>query len=259
MSTAVLDDQSWRSLSIEWVSAPVEAYLFACAVTDRVQLSGETLAMASDVVLRGMRDLLRREDSLSRDEEVGLAGELVVLVSLMKQSGASSALESWLGVYGEEHDFCLGSIDLEVKSTTSEERIHWITSATQLLPLPGRSLRLVSVQLSPKNGTSALTLPELAELAIETAEGRGSDVEDRLELVGYRRSDQDLYRTSWALRSSVLEYLVDEEFPRLTSVELAKIGPSTSLISEVSYRVHLGTLQACSDGAVEYVHTLEDL
>ena len=161
LSTTILEGTSWRSLSIEWVSTPVEAYLFACAVTDRVQLGGESLAKATDVVLRGMKDLLRREDSLSRDAEIGLAGELVVLISLMTQSGVSTALDSWLGVYGEEHDFSVTSTDLEVKTTTSEERAHWIASATQLLPVPGRPLRLVSIQLTPKNGKSALTLAEI--------------------------------------------------------------------------------------------------
>jgi hypothetical protein len=259
LSATNLDGKTWRSLSIEWVSTPVEAYLFACAVTDRVQLSGESLAMATDVVLRGMKDLLRREDSLSRDAEVGLAGELVVLISLMTQSGVNAALDSWLGVYGEEHDFSVPSADLEVKTTTSEERTHWIASATQLLPAPGRPLRLVSIQLTPKNGPSALTLAELARLAMERAEGRGSEVESRLESVGYRRSDQDLYRTSWALRSSVFEYLVDDSFPRLTSVELAKIGPLATLISEVSYRVHLESLQPCTETIVQYVSSLEHL
>ena len=259
VSNVTLEGQGWRSLSIEWVSTPVEAYLFACAVTDRVQLSGESLAKAADVVLRGMRDLLRRDDSLSRDAEIGLVGELVVLISLMAQISANDAIDAWLGVYGEEHDFCTSSGDLEVKTTTSEERTHWIASATQLLPVPGRSLRLTSIQITPKNGKGALTLPELTELAIERAEGQGSAVENKLELIGYRRSDQDLYRTSWALRSPVLEYLVTDDFPRLTSVELAKIGPSTSLISELSYRVHLASLPPCLDTVVDYVSNLEDL
>ena len=78
-------------------------------------------------------------------------------------------------------------------------------------------------------------------------------------MIGYRSVDQDLYRTSWALRSAVTEFAVDESFPRLTAVELARIGPLSDLISEVSYRVHLNGVQPCLETTVQYPTNLDEV
>ena len=253
-----LDGRSWGALTIEWLHSPVEPYLFACSICDRVQLHGDDLSSACDAVLRSMEELLRKERILSREEEVGLFGEIVILLSLQSMTGSKAALDAWMGANGEEHDFALPSMDLEVKSTRSEARTHWISSMRQLLPLPGRPLRLVSVQLTPKVGEGALTLSELAGLSIRRFRGHSRQLTEKLAMVGFHFEQVDVYSTKWALRDNILEFEIADSFPRITPIELQRIGIDVNAVPEVSYRVNLHPENACVDSSIDYPHSLQE-
>lgn len=238
------DSQSWNAVGATWVHSPFEAYLFVCDIIDRVQLMDETLATATDVVLQGMGALIRRQSSLSREAEIGLMGELLVLNRLIDTITANKALETWLGPDSEEHDFTLEAVDLEVKTTSSEERAHWITSAEQLTPARNRPLTLVSIQLTPKMGEASISLPNLVRLLKQRCEPHGQHLLDKLEGLGYADSDRDLYTTEWALRTSVACFTVDEAFPKITSGELSRLGLGSESIIGLRYRVSLANVQA---------------
>jgi|NGEPerStandDraft_6_1074524.scaffolds.fasta_scaffold113720_2 hypothetical protein len=254
-----LDNERWGAISVNWRTSPIEAYMFSCAVVDRIQIESLRLAEAVDVVVREMRDIMRREQTLERDAEVGLAGELIVLLSLIRSHHGRDAVDSWLGSSGEEHDFALPTVDLEVKTTTSEGRIHWIGSVRQLRGLPGRALRLVSIQLTPKVGEGSRTLGEIAGAAVSAAGARGGEVTSRLEAVGYFSSDSDLYRTSWALRDEILEFEVDAGFPRIIEDQLATLGLSLQTIVELRYRLCVDGLTHRLETTVPYMRVLEEL
>lgn len=256
-STRTLEGDEWGSLTIEWAQSPIEAYLFACAVTDRVQLQRDPLATAVDIVLREMRDIFRLQDALPREAEIGLFGELIVLLSLPSNRSLSALIDAWQGAQSEEHDFTLSDVDLEVKTTSAEERTHVISSLWQLEPVPGRQLRLVSIQVTPKTGQSSLTLPELVEIVLTRAGSRGSDLVEKLERVGYLIQDQDLYRTAWALRDSILEFVVDASFPKLTPSELQTLTVGANFISDVRYRIKLSGIDSCVDTRGRYPASLD--
>ncbi len=117
-----------------------DAYPVLCAVADRVQLDGQTIGTAISSTLRQLGHLLRAEDALSREAETGLVGELALLTGMIGVYGPADAVKTWRGGHGEEHDFGLPGVDLEVKTTISERRVHWVSSLTQLVPTGDRPL-----------------------------------------------------------------------------------------------------------------------
>lgn len=233
------EEGEWNCLSISWSHSPAETFAFAASIVDRVQLQKETLATATEEGIRGFQEVLRQEPKLTTEQEVGLYGELLVLEALSKSIGSESALKSWLGPENEEHDFGLPNYDLEVKTTTQESRTHWISSATQLQPRPGIQLRLVSIQLTPKFLGDGLTLPELV-LKVELGlGGHSAAFWQRLDEVGLKKEQFGLYSRQWALRSEVREFIVEGDFPRVTPLDLAKIGLDRPEIPEFRYRIVL--------------------
>lgn len=253
--------QSWNAVGATWVHSPFEAYLFACDVIDRVQLMKEPLATATEVVLQSIGTLIRRQTALSREAEIGLFGELLVLNELLNDLSARDALVAWRGPESEEHDFTLDSTDLEVKTTSSEERAHWITSLQQLTPVPGRQLRLVSIQLSPKAGTGSMALPDLVQIVERRCQQHAADLMDKLEEIGYSSSDADLYATEWALRTPVMCFRVDDSFPKITPADMTGLGLSPSQVTEVRYRVNLTGQQedpSCALSTVKVPSRVQD-
>ena len=233
---------TWNVLGVTWAHSSSEAYLFLCDVIDRVQLRGESLATATEVVLLGVGSLLRRHASLTRDEEVGLFGELLILNHILSSTSPTLALMAWKGPDSEEHDFALEHLDLEVKTTTSETRAHWISSEHQLRALDGRGLKLLSIQLTPKTGTGSCSLPQMVDHLLTATHEVSGILLDKLEAVGYFQADADLYRTEWALRDDVLAFDVNDTFPKITRRELAGIPLDPDVISGLRYRVNLTTL-----------------
>ena len=76
----------------------------------------------------------RRRGRLSRNEAMGLFGELVFLRDVLAPRGRiASAVAAWRGPYGDEQDFAVADVIVEVKThgTTSDGRIQ-ISSEHQL-------------------------------------------------------------------------------------------------------------------------------
>jgi hypothetical protein len=241
LSSLQLADGSdnWNCLRLVWSHTPIESYSFACLVVDRVQGQAESLATATDVALAGIRDLMRKERALTREQEVGLFGELLVFDLLTDQFGVSDAMDAWIGPHSEEHDFGLSNNDFEVKTTTSEHRTHWISSSMQLMALGERELRLISIQITPRSLGASLSLPELvSQIALKTDNHSGRFWR-KLEAVGYFEDDEDLYQTKWALRSDIKEFEINSDFPKITPSELEKIGVNGTEVPEVRYRISL--------------------
>lgn len=239
--------RSWNSLSIVWTHTAFEAYLFLCDIIDRVQTKGESLATAAEVVLQGMGSILRRQSSLTREQEVGLFGELLVLNHLLTDMNPGDAVKSWKGPQSEEHDFVFGEFDLEVKSTTSDERVHWITNARQLEPVENRPLKLASLQLTPKGGVGSCTLAVLVDHLVDILGDATPSFLRILESSGYAREDADLYQTQWALRDEATCFTVDDEFPKITRDELARLPLGADRIKALRYQVKLTGLPSDPD------------
>jgi len=241
LSIDFIDDEgrSWHQMSVRIEDNLSEVYATLRSIIDRMQLAKIPFSVAVDEVLDSLAEILARRRGLSEDQQLGLAGELLTFVALAADSGLETALEAWMGPLGEEHDFVLPDGDLEVKVTLGERRQHWISSVTQLVPTPNRSLYLVSVQLTLAGAGAGWSLPALVDLARDLNGTRTSDVDTRLLRMGYRAIDTDLYYERWTLRSTPQFFLVDSEFPVISEELISQSVPSSNRIIDVRYRIDL--------------------
>ena len=148
-----------------------------------------------------------------------------MLEALQTVAGPSS-LSAWRGAANEEHDFGLEEIDVEVKTTSTERRTHWISSLTQLQPTQERPLILVSLQIT-RGGKSGRTLPAIIN------ELRSSlDVESfnhKLAGVAWDDDLSDLYADRWIVRTDPAAFVVDDRFPAITPPILSDPVPDIGL------------------------------
>jgi hypothetical protein len=187
--------------------------------------------------LDALRELLAGRGMLTEEQETGLFGELLVLRHLLRQLSAADALASWRGPAAEEHDFALPDADVEVKSTTSELRSHWIGDIHQLEPSPGRRLMLLSIQLTgagPEGSSLAELVGEICDLASDAAVAaelrRRLDYPDR-----YSRPQPRRFR----LRTIPAIFDVDREFPAITPGRLEDAGLDRRRFKQVRYLIEL--------------------
>ncbi|MFI6465407.1 PD-(D/E)XK motif protein [Streptomyces sp. NPDC050538] len=131
------------------------------AVADRIVTHGRTLDQAFAETVRAWSALLNQPTGFGTEKRIGLMGELAVLNCLANEYSWGTAVESWTGPEGEEHDFGLPGFDFEVKTTASEQRRHTIHGVGQLTPTPGRPLWFASLQLT-RGGTHGRTLTDCA-------------------------------------------------------------------------------------------------
>lgn len=226
------------------VTAPAlfrDAYPVLCSMADRVQIDGLSPSAALRATLDRMSTLLLAPESMSREREIGLFGELLFLNDLGRTSGIATAVTAWRGGLAEEHDFGLPTADVEVKSTSGERRVHWIESLTQLVPTGERPLWLVSHQLTAAGAGDGQTLPESIDRVRELI--RDDRVRTRYEeaLVGcgWREDERPRFTTRWTRRTRSRAFPVQEGFPRLVPDALRASGVLLDRIPDIRYRVDL--------------------
>lgn len=241
ISAAVVqwNDKPWHEVRVDGASI-VAAYPVICGIADRIQLEGQDFSRAVRDSLAALRQLFAQNARLSDEQEIGLFGELCVLGYLIDSMGGSAAVECWRGPHGEEHDFDIKGDDVEVKTTLSESRRHWIGHIGQLQPTLDRALWLVSIQLTTAaaGGTSLPTVVATARSSM--ADPRAvDDFDRRLEAVGWRDVDNELYQRRFLLRSKPLVFKVDERFPALTTTRLTAAALDPVRFSQVRYMIDL--------------------
>ena len=194
--------------------------------------------------LRRWQELLgrRRDTVLSRQEIIGLVGELFVLRDqVLVRLAPGLAVQSWRGPFSDEQDFVFADRILEVKTqlATADQRFQ-ITSEHQLDTTSGR-IALVHQRLGSGAGeASARTLNELVEEISKAIRERSPDALDLLNMAlaeaGYTlRSEYDA--EAWA-PAGIRVYEIRDGFPRLTARDLPK-G-----VSRVQYEVSAASCSA---------------
>lgn len=187
--------------------------------------------------------LIERESSLSREKQVGLLGELVLLKFIAEGRGWRFALDAWHDDSRSEHDFCLSTADIEVKTCTTEKRIHQIGSLTQLQNSSGRDLYLFSVQLTsaPSIAEDSFSLASVVDLLLETLKEEPKlcvKLKRRLEQAGWRESHMNFYDSTFVFRNSIKIISIDDSFPRIIESTISHLGREiTSRIVSVGYRI----------------------
>ncbi|MEU7136655.1 PD-(D/E)XK motif protein [Streptomyces sp. NPDC046261] len=219
-----------------------------CGVADRVTDGGRTPEQAFGETVRAWRALLERPRELTTERRIGLMGELTVLGNLARAHGWGSAIESWKGPFGEEHDFGADGYDVEVKTTASEERLHSVHGFDQLTPTPGCPLWVVSIQVT-RGGAEGRTLTEcVAAVRAEVAD-RAPAALDRLDhllnRIGLPRGEDD---ERWRIRSAPLVLLVGDRFPSLDRSALGSLPHEVAArIKDINYHIDLTGMQPSPD------------
>jgi Putative PD-(D/E)XK family member, (DUF4420) len=235
-------DRAWAELLINDPEVFRRALSVVWRIADRIQLEHLEFATAVVATLADFRELLEGVSGLSSERELGLFGELTVLDCLISGMSGSEALAAWRGPNGDEHDFDLGCGDLEVKSTTSEKRIHWIGSLSQLDPSPGRRLWLLSMQLTTGLG-EAVTIAELIGKLRSRLVGADRDLfEKKIYAAGWRDGYAPKIRRRFRLRSTPVLLPVDPDFPALTQDRVAAAGMPLSRLREIAYSIDVAGL-----------------
>lgn len=246
------------SLSVSSQSPPLfhETYSFLLTVAARIQIDGLEPAEALDRELRAWSSLLQPAERMTTEGEIGLVGELWVLNRLVSSAIGRKAIESWVAGNPESHDFRLNGVDLEVKSTLMNERIHTISSPAQVMPLEGHGLFFVSLQLAPSGPGTGRTLPECISLVsaqLAGFSGQAGQLESIVTRRGYRQSDSAQYSTRYSMRAPACMVPVNTAFPSITYQSLLSVLGSdrASRVSGVKYDVKLNGLGHL-DGTEEF-------
>jgi Putative PD-(D/E)XK family member, (DUF4420) len=224
-----------------------EFYDFACQIADRYQIEKKSAKTSIDLTWAAWTRLLNRQALLDNDQQVGLLGELWLLEEISNKYDFKTALDAWHDESTAEHDFALTTVDIEVKTTLAENRIHIIGSSTQLDPIPGRDLYLLSVQYTPAppgafNADSLSSrIDHLRTIArIENCEER---LTSRLRILGWHSDDSSRYGRQFILRSHPALVKVDDNCPRLTRTDLESARPANlGRLVSLDYRINVDGL-----------------
>lgn len=178
--------RTWATLSVMGRRFFAEAYPLLRSVADQVQLQGSLMGEAVRRSLADYHELLAAAAPMPPQLETGLFGELLVLDHLITTMGGPAAMAAWRGGdQTEEHDFGLPDGDVEVKTTTGENRRHLIGSLSQLQATAGRPLWLLSVQVTGAGAGEGRRLPALVqEIADSLTEALGNELRSRVESAG---------------------------------------------------------------------------
>jgi hypothetical protein len=219
-----------------------EFYGFCCTVADRIQIDGQAPGKAVGATLRGWAALVRQRSLLSADRQVGLLGELLFLSRVAESQGWKSAAQSWQGPDNEEHDFTLPGVDIEVKTTRQERRIHHIESLTQLRPKLRRPLVLISIQITPSSDKSSKALPDMVATTLTKVAASAPDaldaIREQLTRLGWSDRDADLYPQRYQLRTAIAAIPVDARCPAIVPETLSTLSEALrTRIERVSYTV----------------------
>ena len=231
----------WARITIDARNMYTEAYGLMLSIVQAMR-GGATFAAATSAAMTNMRALLAAKPQISEQKQIGLVGELLLFRALLDAFDEHSVIDWWLGPLAEERDYAFPAFDAEVKTTTSESRSHVINGANQLEPSPGRPLWLVSIQITRAGGDpNGFTLPGL----IQELRERLTTTRDRF--VAYLASenwdddDAAVYPNSYILRTTPAAYLVDDDFPAITTSRLRSVIPHSDLVSAVTYRVDVSS------------------
>jgi hypothetical protein len=158
-----------------------------------------------------------RKGALSREEQVGLLGEIAVLRIFAEVAGHSAAVEAWKGPVDGIHDFVAGGAAVEVKSVLGIGTHLHISHFDQLEFMGLSSLTIGRVRF--REGHDGKSLPSHVEtIRRETADASPaavSELENKLLRAGYLDVDAPLYSSIHFVQEALYCYAVGEHFPRL--------------------------------------------
>jgi hypothetical protein len=159
---------------------------------------------------------------LSREEQIGLLGELTILELLAKEIGYELAVEAWLGPMDGIHDFSRSGIGIEVKAVAGAGSLVRISRLDQL-DRRGLSSLLVArprFQEGPDGRTLLTAVRDVRETIDRSAPGVRLGFDDRLLRAGFIDVDRQVSAVPSFELKQIYGFEVREDFPRLTGLSV---------------------------------------
>jgi len=182
---------------------------------------------------------------LSKDEQIGLFGELWFLVSWLIPTVGAGSVFAWRGPNGSRHDFELPGASVEVKATLLPTPRHRINGIRQLAESETGPLYLFSIQLREEGGATNCvpSLVSACRRRLQTFPEQLSHFEEILYRAGY----MDVAGADYSkLKLRVIEqgvFLVAGRFPRLVPASFPEGLPDG--VGKVSYEIDLTGFADC--------------
>lgn len=189
---------------------------------------------------------------LSRPQQQGLVGELLMLRELLEGGNPIEVVGAWFGPLSGTTDFVFSGNGIEVKTVASHApEIVRISSETQLSLVGLESLTLCVYVLMVRENGSGATLTEVVREVRSMLSGlSAAEFEKRLIAVGFHDAHSENYST---INYSVVQrraFSIVEGFPSIRRESLQ------SGIGNVSYDL---ALDACSSFAIPGVNSFVEI
>ena len=200
----------------------------------------------SDALERWKRFFSLRESvRLTREEQMGLFGELWLLRSMFQSDIGMKAIDCWKGPYHEVFDFSLLNMSIEVKTTGAKKPYKvYISNEVQLDDrLAGGALVLcfIAVQNSDSSGETLGDIVKSIECFVKDDEKAYSLFKDKVFGCGLIQPYIDSYTTKYLVKEYEF-FNVREGFPRILSENLP-IG-----LGDIKYSLEIS---ACSNYRID--------
>ncbi len=185
---------------------------------------------------------------LSLTEQIGLFGEIWVLLNILIPNIGARACFLWSGPDAERHDFIGNGAHIEVKTTTRSEDKHEISRIDQLRVPSGKKLLLASIQLEKTRGGEKTIATLIDEVTVVLGvDGKAIDAfESRLAKMrwhnGLRQSSE---LKKFNLRAVQL-FEVEGSFPRLPDEYVPPRG-----ITAIKYTIDISARSVLDRGVVD--------
>lgn len=180
---------------------------------------------------------------ISPQEEEGLVGEISVFLKLLETvEDVNKLVESWVGPFRSTHDFESNRLHVEIKTTTRDPPVVYISKIEQLAPRENAGLDLLVIQVDVVESGS--TLPDYVNsmLMHPKLEPFTEELLERLEKVGYNDKHRLHYTRGFMMRQFTLCH-IDDKTP-IFPPEL--LGELPSTVSDVKYNLHINGLSRLS-------------
>jgi hypothetical protein len=183
----------------------------------------------------------RALDGLSREQQLGLFGELYALISVVSiGSDKAGAIKAWHGPRSAIHDFSSEHWALEVKSTavaagTSAQ----VSNEHQLDPaqVPPLFLLYLVFDVRPHNAGATLSdMVDRCRRALREEDALPVQFEDLLIDAGFHDVHRALYTSHYLLRREEL-FEINDDFPSLRASDLPRE------VSRVTYALNIDLVQ----------------
>lgn len=215
------DDATWIDLSCT-DNADTRLFTGLCAdvLAELPSTGTPDLTAVTAVLDRWRRFWFGDRDGLSREEQLGLVGELWTLLEWVP-TFTVGALAAWQGPDGGRHDFVTDTVSVEVKTAGASTGpvIHRISRLDQLDEPGGGQLYLLSLRaVADPSGTDSLDslLSRARDVAVRTGPSCASLLDDRLNTLGIPPEETGRYTEPLRIAGQEL-YRVAADFPRLTA------------------------------------------